>query len=114
MEMLKSMKDLGEGVARSMKPERSKGDDEMYCLSLVPKMKELDSITMLKCQAEMNSVLVKYLKAMKRNAFSTTPVRIPDYFDSTIHHTPSYVGPSVSSPHDVYNTNVASYDYQYN
>ena len=91
--MMKTMKDLGEDVARSMKVGRSKDDDEMYCLSLVPTMKELDSIIKFECQAEMNSVLVKYLKVMKRNAFSTTHVRAPDSFDCTIHHTPRLVGP---------------------
>ena len=84
-------------------PERLKDDGEMYSLSLVPKMKELDSIAKLECQSEVTSVLVKY--AMKRNAFSTTPERTQDSVDSTIHHTPRLVGPSVSSPHDVCYTN---------
>ncbi|GFR76242.1 transcription factor Adf-1 [Elysia marginata] len=62
MEMIQTMKDLGEGVAKSIRPERVYDEDELCCLSLVPKMKELDTVAKLECQAKLNSVVIKHLK----------------------------------------------------
>ncbi|GFR92748.1 transcription factor Adf-1 [Elysia marginata] len=70
MEMIQTMKDLGEGVAKSIRPERVYDEDELCCLSLVPKMKELDTIAKLECQAELNSVVIKHLRAMQRKKYT--------------------------------------------
>lgn len=69
MEMMEALKDLRAGVLHSSsRVESNKDEDELYCLSLVPKMKTLDTVSKLECQAEMNIVLAKYIKRAKTSA----------------------------------------------
>ena len=69
---------LGAIISMSSKPiEKSNDDeDELFLRSLAPKLKLLDPLLKLQCQADMQMVLVKYIKQQATNAPPDLDLRV--------------------------------------
>ena len=107
-----SLRDILEAIKNMNAKDTPKDEDQLFLDSLAPKLRNLDPVTKLECQAELQMVLLRYMRCSlspgpaqtsQTNTFSREqgPTVASHHSQNTSYYLRHYASPQ---PYDLYHT----------